>query len=79
MPSKWHSVKGRRVLTPEALRDCNKFLVSLHFSRRQRRFVLETWSTPEDLDEVLPPRERHKNPDKRPRIAQEPLKEPSQW
>jgi len=79
MPSKWYVIKGRRVLTPEAIRDCNKFLVSLRFSRRQRRFVLETWSAPEDLDEVLPPRESQKKPDKPPRIAHEPPEEREEW
>lgn len=69
MPAQWYSVKGRRVLTPEALRDCNKFLVSLHFTHRQRRFTLATWSAPEDLDEVLPPRKTENNTDMTPRLA----------
>jgi len=75
MPKRWYLVNGRRVLTPEALRDCNKFLVSLRFSRRQRRCVLEAWSAPEDLDEVFPPRKSQNDRREPPRLAQEPLED----
>jgi len=79
MPKRWYLVKGRRVLTPDALRDCDKFLVSLRFSRRQRRCVLETWSAPEDLDEVLPPRKSQNDQREALRFAQEPLEERDEW
>lgn len=76
MAKQWYEVKGRRVLTPQALRDCNEFLISLRFTRRHRRNVLATWSAPEDLDEVIPPRKGDNDRGHRTRIAQDPLKNP---